>query len=63
MASPAVNLSRDSRPRPTPAQSKSAQEREKEFSEAVERVYRKYGSNLAAFLRDVLKEKELVKKA
>lgn len=57
MSSPAVNLRRD-QPQP-----KSAQEREREFSEAVERVYRKYGSNLAAFLRDVLKEKELVKKA
>lgn len=35
---------------------KSAKEREKEFSEAVERVYRKYGDNLAAFLHDIQKE-------
>lgn len=39
-----------------------AQRRQKEFTEAVERVYRKYGNNLGAFLRDVQKEKELVKK-
>jgi len=42
---------------------KSAQEREREFSEAVERVYRKYGNDLSAFLRDVQREKELVKRA
>lgn len=41
---------------------KSAREREREFSEAVERVYQKYGNNLSAFLRDILKDKELVKK-
>lgn len=36
--------------------------REREFQEAVERVYRKYGRNLSAFLRDIQKEKELLKK-
>lgn len=43
-------------------QPKSALDREKEFTAAVERVYRKYGNNLSAFLRDVQREKELVKK-
>jgi hypothetical protein len=32
-----------------------------EFDEAVDRVYRKYGSDLAAFVRDV--QKELQKQA
>ncbi len=41
---------------------KSVQDREKEFSEAVERVYRKYGNDLSAFLRDIQKERELVKR-
>jgi hypothetical protein len=41
---------------------KSLREREKEFSEAVERVYHKYGNNLSAFLRDIQKDKELAKK-
>lgn len=36
--------------------------REREFREAVERVYRKYGRDLSAFLRDIQKEKELLKK-
>jgi len=30
--------------------------REKEFSEAVDRIYRRYGSDLSAFTRDVQKE-------
>jgi hypothetical protein len=34
--------------------------REKEFSEAIERVYRHYGNNLTAFFRDA--QKELVKR-
>jgi hypothetical protein len=38
------------------------EKREKEFREAVERVYRKYGRNLSAFLRDIQKENELLKK-
>jgi hypothetical protein len=37
--------------------------REREFREAVERVYRKYGRNLSAFSRDIQKENELQKKA
>lgn len=36
--------------------------REREFREALERVYRKYGRDLSAFLRDIQKEKELLKK-
>jgi hypothetical protein len=36
--------------------------REKEFHEAVERVYRKYGNDLSAFLRNVQRERELVKR-
>jgi hypothetical protein len=49
-------------PQVSSAQPKSAQEREKEFSEAVERVYRRYGNNLSAFLRDVQREMELLKR-
>jgi hypothetical protein len=37
-------------------------ERENEFREAVNRVYKKYGNNLSAFLRDIQKQKELVKR-
>ncbi len=36
--------------------------REKEFHEALERVYRRYGSDLSAFLRNVQRERELVKR-
>jgi hypothetical protein len=36
--------------------------RDKEFRDAVDRVYRKYGHNLDEFLRDVQKDKELSKK-
>ncbi|HUY15717.1 MAG TPA: hypothetical protein VMX16_19130 [Terriglobia bacterium] len=36
--------------------------REKEFRDAIERVYRRYGRDLSAFLRDVKKESELLKK-
>jgi hypothetical protein len=32
---------------------KPASAREREFNEAVERVYRRYGSDLSAFYRDV----------
>jgi hypothetical protein len=38
------------------------EKREKEFQEALNRIYRKYGNNLSAFLRDVQREKELVKR-
>lgn len=37
-----------------------AKEREREFREAAERVYRKYGNDLGAFRRDV--QRELVKR-
>ena len=49
---------------PTPRETAEAAERlrEKEVREAVERVYRKYGTDLAAFNRDVQKELELVKR-
>lgn len=55
------NLATD-KPQGNTTQPKSALKREREFTAAVERVYRKYGNNLSAFLRDVQKEKELVKK-
>ena len=35
------------------SQRKPASTREREFNEAVERVYRKYGNDLSAFYRDV----------
>jgi len=41
---------------PTPSRST----REKEFDEAVERVYRRYGTDLSGFHRDV--QKEMVKR-
>jgi hypothetical protein len=41
-------------------QTKSTDTREKEFHEAVEKVYRKYGTDLPAFYRDV--QRELVKR-
>jgi hypothetical protein len=34
-------------------QQKPASAREREFNEAVERVYRRYGNDLSAFYRDV----------
>jgi translation initiation factor 2 alpha subunit (eIF-2alpha) len=37
-------------------------EREEEFREAVRRLYEKYGNNFHAFLRDIQKEKELIKR-
>ena len=40
----------------------TAERRRKEFNEAVERVYRIYGNDLSAFLRNIQREKELVKK-
>lgn len=43
-----------------PQQPTSVSTREKEFEEAVERVYRRYGNDLAAFHRDV--QKEMVKR-
>jgi hypothetical protein len=43
---------------------KSAREREREqeFREAVRRLYEKYGNNFHAFLRDIQREKELIKR-
>jgi hypothetical protein len=35
---------------------KTANTRDTEFDEAVERIYRHYGSDLSAFYRDVQKE-------
>lgn len=45
-------------PRPTKVatDSKPLDKREKELREAVERVYRKYGTNLTAFYRDAHRE-------
>jgi hypothetical protein len=40
----------------------SSANRRREFAEAVERVYRKYGTNLDEFIRDIQKQKELIKK-
>ena len=43
---------------------KSAREREREeeFREAVRRLHEKYGNNFYAFLRDIQREKELMKR-
>lgn len=38
------------------------EKRKKEFHEAVERVYRRYGNDLSAFLRNVQRERELIKR-
>jgi len=37
-------------------ESKPSSKRERELREAVERVYRKYGTNLTAFYRDAHRE-------
>jgi hypothetical protein len=55
-------ISEQQRSNRKPSTSVKQQEREREFAAAVERVYRKYGNNLAEFLRDVQKERELSKK-
>jgi hypothetical protein len=44
----------------TAQQQTSETNREKEFSEAVERVYQHYGNDISAFQRDV--QKEMVKR-
>lgn len=46
-------------------ETKPLSKREKELREAVERVYRRYGTNLRAFYRDAHREaqKELEKKS
>ena len=49
------------RPVPTTAQAKYSDKRKKELRDAVERVYRRYGSDLAAFRRDVQNQRELEK--
>jgi hypothetical protein len=49
------NLANDNE-RESPAQPKAANTGDKEFDEAVERVYRKYGSDLPAFVRDVQRD-------
>jgi hypothetical protein len=43
------------RPESTP-ENKSASKRERALREAVDRVYRKYGTNLTAFYRDAHRE-------
>jgi hypothetical protein len=45
----------------TPTAKSPTRTRDKELIEATERVYRKYGSDLSAFYRDVQKERELLK--
>jgi len=55
MSNPAIN-------KQSQTQKSKLAEREKEFREAVELVYRKYGNNLFAFLRDVNKQKEVIKR-
>jgi len=44
------------RPRKAATGIKPLSKREKELREAVERVYRKYGTNLTAFYRDAHRE-------
>jgi hypothetical protein len=46
---------------PRPEVSESEKQREREFNEAVERVYQRYGSDLSAFRRDL--ENTLTKRA
>ena len=41
-------------------QNNSTSTRDKEFDEAVERVYRKYGSDLSAFVRDFQRDVQKV---
>jgi hypothetical protein len=49
-------------PKETKIEKPVSRKREKEFRDAVERVYRRYGRDLSAFFRDVKKENELLKK-
>jgi len=49
------NLANENERENTP-QSKTVNTGDREFDEAVERVYRKYGSDLPAFVRDVQRD-------
>jgi hypothetical protein len=51
MEKPDQSNSQENTPEP-----RTEERREKEFSEAVDRIYRRYGSDLSAFTRDVQKE-------
>ena len=46
---------------PSTAQTKYPDKRKKELRDAAERVFRRYGANLAAFQRDVQNQRELEK--
>ncbi len=56
------NAAKDRR-QTTAVQPVTARKREEEFREAVDRVCRKYGDDLSAFLRDIQKERELARKS
>jgi hypothetical protein len=58
MHKPATTVEKSSEKQPQP---RTEATREKEFNEAVDRIYRRYGTDLSAFTRDV--QKELQKRA
>lgn len=61
MHKPASDKQSETPPQKGPTSTKDAS-RDKDLIEATERIYRRYGSDLPAFYRDVHKERELEKR-